>query len=249
MGTRMPLGTARSLDFLRETVDTVGSLGRVEARFSSVQALFREDLAYVEAELRSAASDGARPATLAADHLVRGGGKRIRPLTVLLSAACFGPPPGAARELAVVAELVHSATLLHDDVIDDSAQRRGAPAARTLWGNAISVLAGDLLLTHALERTLAADPRALGELITTLRRLVDGEIVQLRGRAKLDTSETVYFRILEDKTASLFRLSARTSAIVSVRIDAERDPLGLFREGVWLVFHFGDHCVDFTGDP
>jgi octaprenyl-diphosphate synthase len=167
---------------------------------------------------------------------------------VLLSAACFGPLPDAAPELAVVAELVHSATLLHDDVIDDSPERRGNPAARTVWGNAVSVLAGDLLLTHALDRTLTAETRALPELITTLRRLVDGEIVQLRGRAKLDTSEAVYFRILEDKTASLFAWAARAGAIVAGAPEAERDALGTFGERMGIAFQLVDDTLDYTGD-
>jgi octaprenyl-diphosphate synthase len=245
----MPLGTAAALQILKETADRVGPLARVEARFSTIQAIFEPELSYIETELRKAATDGVRPATLAADHLVGAGGKRVRPLTVLLSAACFGPIPDATRELAVVAELVHSATLLHDDVIDDSPERRGNPAARTVWGNAVSVLAGDLLLTHALDRTLAADVRVLGELVTTLRRLVDGEIVQLRGRAKLDTSEAVYFRILEDKTASLFRWSARAGAIVAGASDAERDLLGLFGERMGVAFQLVDDTLDYAGDP
>jgi octaprenyl-diphosphate synthase len=248
----MPLGTATALHLLKETAESVagavGTLGRIEARFSTIQAIFEPQLAYIEAELRRAASEGARPATLAADHLVSGGGKRVRPLTVLLSAACFGPLPDAASELAIVAELVHSATLLHDDVIDDSPERRGNAAARVVWGNAVSVLAGDLLLTHALDRTLAADPRALAELLTTLRRLVDGEIVQLRGRAKLDTSETVYFRILEDKTASLFAWSARAGAIVAGASELEQGALGIFGERMGVAFQLVDDTLDYTGD-
>jgi octaprenyl-diphosphate synthase len=244
----MPLGTAAALHLLQETIEGVGPLGRVDDRFSAIQAIFDAELTYVDAELQRAAAEGARPATLAADHLVGAGGKRVRPLTVLLSAACFGPLPPAARELAVVSELVHSATLLHDDVIDDSPERRGHPAARTVWGNAVSVLAGDLLLTHALDRTLAADARVLAELVSTLRRLVDGEIVQLRGRVKLDTSETTYFRILEDKTASLFGWSARAGAIVAGGSDDERDALGIFGERMGVAFQLVDDTLDYTGD-
>jgi octaprenyl-diphosphate synthase len=244
----MPLGTATALHLLKETADRIGPLGRVEARFSTIQAIFEPELAYIEAELRKAASEGARPATLAAGHLVGAGGKRVRPLTVLLSAACFGPLPDGARDLAVVSELVHSATLLHDDVIDDSLERRGRPSARTVWGNAVSILAGDLLLTHALDRTLAANARALAELITTLRRLVDGEIVQLRGRVNLDTSEAVYFRILEDKTASLFAWSARAGALVAGATDAERDALGTFGERMGVAFQLVDDTLDYAGE-
>src|SRR5690606_29292148 len=118
------------------------------------------------------------------------------------------------RELAVVVELVHSATLLHDDVIDEGNERRGAPAARRLWGNGISVLAGDLLLVQALEKTASVAPELSSDLLATLRRLVDGEIVQLRGRLELDPSPAVYDLILRDKTASLFAWATRTGARV-----------------------------------
>ncbi len=226
----------------------VGLDGRVEARFSAIQAIFGTELAYIDAELRAAAAGGEKPATEAALHLVRAGGKRVRPLTVLLSAACFGPVPEAARELAVVAELVHSATLLHDDVIDDSRERRGEQAARQVWGNAVSVLAGDLLLTHALERTWRAAPPALSELLLTLRRLVDGEVVQLRGRARLDPSEATYFRILEDKTASLFGWAARAGAIVAGAPPTELAALGVFGERMGVAFQLIDDALDYAGD-
>jgi octaprenyl-diphosphate synthase len=243
-----PLGTARALDLLKETAARAGLDGRVEARFFALQGLFESELAYIEAELLEAATKGERPATDAAHHLVAAGGKRIRPLTVLLSAACFGPVPQAAREVAIVAELVHSATLLHDDVIDDSPERRGNEAARKVWGNAVSVLAGDLLLTHALDRTLAAAPLALPDLLTTLRYLVDGEVVQLRGRARLDTTEAVYFRILEGKTASLFGWSARAGAIVAGAGTSERQALGQFGERMGVAFQLVDDALDYTGN-
>ncbi len=245
----MPLlATARAVDLLKETADMVGLDGRVAARFSAIQAIFDPELAYVEAELRAAAAGGEKPANDAGLHLVRAGGKRVRPLTVLLSAACFGKVPDGARELAVVAELVHSATLLHDDVIDDSSERRGDRAARKVWGNAISVLAGDLLLTHALDRTLRAAPLALPELLLTLRRLVDGEVVQLRGRAKLDPTEATYFRILEDKTASLFGWAARAGAIVAGAPPGELAPLAAFGERMGIAFQLVDDALDYAGD-
>ena len=130
----------------------------------------------------------------------RRGASAFDPLCVLLSAACFGRISAGTRELATVAELVHLATLLHDDVVDDADLRRGAVAARRIWGNAVSVLAGDLLLTHALERTAYVAPGAtMTELLVTLRRLVDGEVVQLRGRAGAASSEESYFTIVEGR--------------------------------------------------
>jgi octaprenyl-diphosphate synthase len=234
---------------LAETARRAGLDGKVERRIERIQAAFADDLAAVERALADASARGAAPGIDAASHLVGSGGKRIRPVTVLLAAACFGVVPPAARELAIVAELVHSATLLHDDVIDDGVERRGMPTARRVYGNAVSVLAGDLLLTHALERTLAALPAALPDLVATLRRLVDGEIVQLRGRTEIDVSEPVYFRILEDKTASLFGFAARAGALAAGADEAERAALGRFGERLGIAFQLVDDALDYAGDP
>jgi octaprenyl-diphosphate synthase len=207
-------------------------------------------MAAVEDELACVSREGPSPATDSATHLLEAGGKRVRPLTVLLSAACFGPVPPAARHLAVVAELIHLATLLHDDVIDDGQERRGCPAPRKLWGNAVSVLAGDLLLTQALERTASAAPQAiLMDLFGTLRRLVDGEVLQLRGRTHLDMREEVYFRIVHDKTASLFVWAARAGACAAGAPVRAMHALGEFGNHVGVAFQLVDDVLDFEGDP
>jgi octaprenyl-diphosphate synthase len=209
-----------------------------------------EDLGVVESELARLTRDGVAPATDSAAHLLEAGGKRVRPLTVLLSAACFGAPSPAARDLAVAAELVHLATLLHDDVIDDGQQRRGRPTSRRLWGNAISVLAGDLLLTHALERAAKAGPAlVLTDLFATLRRLVDGEVIQLRGRVKLDLREEVYFRVVSDKTASLFAWAARAGARSAGAPDDAVKALGEFGMHMGIAFQLVDDVLDYASDP
>ena len=166
---------------------------------------------------------------------------------MLLASACFGPVPRVARAMAVVAELVHAATLLHDDVIDDSDERRGRPASRRVWGNAVSVLAGDLLLTHALERTIEAAPALLPDLVATLRRLVDGEIVQLRGRTCLDLSEETYFTVVRAKTSSLFTWAARAGAHVGATGDAV-DALGEYGTHLGIAFQLVDDALDYSGD-
>ncbi len=169
-------------------------------------------------------------------------------MALLLSCACFGPVSAAAREMAVVSELVHTATLLHDDVIDDGQVRRSAPAARLLWGNAVSVLGGDLLLVHALERTARFAPDVMPALIDTLRRLVDGEIIQLRGRSELDVSESTYERVLRDKTASLFAWSTRTGAQLGGAGEAAQRQLEAFGEQLGLAFQLVDDVLDYSGD-
>jgi octaprenyl-diphosphate synthase len=224
--------------------------GRVVDRLAEVHAVLSADMAVVDRELSRVVRDGVSPATESAVHLLDAGGKRVRPLTVLLSAACFGPVPAAARDLAVVAELVHLATLLHDDVIDDGQERRGRPTPRRIWGNAVSILAGDLLLTHALERTSAAAPPAvLADLFATLRRLVDGEVVQLRGRVVLDPQEDVYFRIVRDKTASLFAWAARAGATIAGASPDAAAALGDYGTHLGVAFQLVDDVLDYAGDP
>ncbi len=230
------------------TVHTPDSMPRATERIDLLKALLAEDLKAVEAGLAAACQDGPSPGVEAARHLVARGGKRVRPMALLLSNACFGPPSPIAAELAVVSELVHSATLLHDDVIDDGTERRGAPPARLVWGNAVSVLAGDLMLVHALERTSRLAPELMPELIATLRRLVDGEIIQLRGRAELDASEATYQRILEDKTASLFAWSTRTGARIAGASSADQDRLALFGEQLGIAFQLVDDALDYAGE-
>ncbi len=239
-----------SIALLRETATVERAGARAAERIGEVHALLGDDMAWVDGELARLTREGMSPATDSATHLLQAGGKRVRPLTVLLSAACFGPVPAAARDAAVAAELVHLATLLHDDVIDEGQERRGQIAPRRIWGNAVSVLAGDLLLTHALERTAAAaPPPVLADLFTTLRRLVDGEIVQLRGRTRLDAREEVYFRIVEDKTASLFAWAARAGA-ASADAPAEAvRALGQFGERIGVAFQLIDDVLDYSGDP
>jgi len=221
---------------------------RLERRIQNVQELLAGDLGWVEGTLSAAAADGPAPGSDAARHLVSRGGKRVRPIALLLSAACFGGINDKARELAVVSELVHSATLLHDDVIDEGMERRGAPTARLQWGNGVSVLAGDLLLVNALDRTSRVAPEAMGDLLNTLRRLVEGEIVQLRGRSELDVTEATYERILRDKTASLFSWATRNGARVAGASLADQERLSGFGERLGIAFQLVDDVLDYSGE-
>jgi octaprenyl-diphosphate synthase len=242
----VPLQTAvRSLT--RSAEDQPGNVKLIR-RLGDLQTLLEDDLAWVEAGLTDATSRGERPGRDAAQHLVSHGGKRVRPMSLLLSAACFGPVTQVAREMALVAELVHSATLLHDDVIDDGAERRGVPTARTRWGNAVSVLAGDLLLVEALDRAGRHAPDALGTLFSTLRQLVDGEVIQLRGRAELDVSRETYDRVLRGKTASLFRWATRTGARLGGASEDGQERLGTFGELVGMAFQLVDDALDYASE-
>jgi octaprenyl-diphosphate synthase len=220
----------------------------LEGRLAEAQALLREDLSAVERLLRESAAQGPVPASDAARHLVSLGGKRVRPMALLLSSACFGPVPAASRQVAVCVELIHSATLLHDDVIDEGTERRGEAAARMVWGNAVSVLGGDLLLTHALATAQQHAPALMPALLGTLRRLVDGEIVQLRGRAELDVSEAVYWSILRDKTAALFRFATSAGAELAGASVRSQGLLADFGECIGMAFQLVDDLLDYAGE-
>jgi octaprenyl-diphosphate synthase len=243
----MPLPLTSALGILDTAAFSRKADDRLRRRLEDAQALLAGDVTWLERELLASAGAGPMPGSGAARHLVSLGGKRVRPLTLLLSAACFGEVPPCARELAVVAELVHSATLLHDDVVDEGQARRGAPAARAIYGNAVSVLAGDLLLVNALERTQRHAPDMLGGLIETLRWLVEGEIVQLRGRTELDVTEETYEHILRSKTASLFAWSARTGACVAGATASEQQSLSSFGEQLGIAFQLVDDALDYSG--
>jgi octaprenyl-diphosphate synthase len=235
---------------LRRAASREAAGQRPAQRLTDIHALFAEEMAWVDAHLHEVVGSGVAPATTSARHLLDAGGKRVRPLAVLLAAGCFGAIPDGARDLAVVAELIHLATLLHDDVVDDAALRRGRPTARTVFGNAVSVLAGDLLLTHALERTSAvAPPVVLRELFATLRRLVDGEVIQLRGRSEIDVRPATYFTVVRDKTASLFVWATRAGATIAGAPRESVDALGAFGEHVGVAFQLVDDLLDYTGDP
>src|SRR5262245_5040374 len=219
-----------------------------EGRRAEAQARLRDALSSVERLLRESASQGPVPASDAARHLVSLGGKRVRPMALLLSSACFGSVPAASRHMAVCVELIHSATLLHDDVIDEGTERRGREAARMVWGNAVSVLSGDLLLTHALLTAQRESPALMSGLLHMLRRLVEGEIVQLRGRSELEVSESVYAAILRDKTAALFRFATSAGAELAGASARWQTVLGDFGESIGMAFQLVDDLLDYAGE-
>ncbi len=228
---------------------TEARIGRAAAtRLAEVVGAVGPDLLEVEKILAEASRTGPAPGTSAAAHLLGAGGKRIRPVALLLASSIYGRPSGAAHELGAVSELVHGATLLHDDVIDDAPERRGEAAARTVWGNAVSVLGGDLLLTHALARCHAVAPGPVFEhLLRTLRTLVEGEIVQLRGRTAIDLEAATYFEIANAKTASLFEWATTSGARVAGAPESHALALGRFGVHLGLAFQLVDDVLDYAG--
>jgi octaprenyl-diphosphate synthase len=206
----------------------------------------------IEDLIRARIALGVSPGAPSARHLFDAGGKRVRPLGLLLATACFGTIDSRARDLGAAAELVHMATLLHDDVIDDGDQRRGRQTSRRVWGNAVSVLAGDMLLVEALRlastNALSSDDPTWKELVATLGRLVDGEIIQLRGRLAVSLEETTYFEIVRGKTASLFEWALRAGARAGGASTTAIDALGRFGGSLGVAFQLVDDLLDYDGD-
>jgi octaprenyl-diphosphate synthase len=223
---------------------------RAKAALADVPAL-PENLFALEEQLTRATDDAEEKLKGAARHLVSAGGKRIRPMVTLLACGACGGKMRSAVPFAVAAELTHSATLLHDDVIDDGPVRRGQDASRVIWGNAVSVLSGDWLLTRALE-IVSGEPahrQALAPLLATMRRLVEGEVLQLSLRGTFAASEKDYLAVVVGKTASLFGWAAAAGAWAAGVTGRVPAALVEFGEGIGVAFQLVDDALDYAADP
>lgn len=210
-----------------------------------------EGIPRLERLLLAAARGAPRELAGAAVDLVRAGGKRVRPLLLLLSARAAVPGRRARGRvaLALVAEMVHSATLLHDDVIDDGLTRRGLPAPRVAYGNGVSVIAGDWLLAASLELALRAEtPGALEALVRTLRQLVEGESKQIALRGKTDFTSEDALQVAHLKTGSLFAFCGEAGALCARARPEVVAALRDFGLRAGSTFQIADDLLDFESD-
>ena len=187
----------------------------------------------------------------AAMHLWGLSGKRIRPICVLLAARLgHRELDDVLRSVAVACELVHAATLLHDDVIDDSAERRGAPAARVLFGNSASILAGDHLLTHALQLVLdTGHIDLLRSLLEVISRMVAAEALQLERRGRFTPDRAIYLEVIRGKTAALFAWGLRAGGALAGLPADQLEALGRVGLHLGTAFQLMDDVLDLEGDP
>ena len=208
--------------------------------------MLREDLVSVEQELGRDAASSVSTITEIAEYLREGGGKRIRPSLLLLAAhqlGFFGP---SAIRLGAVVEMVHTATLVHDDIIDGADTRRGRPSANTTWGNEKCVLAGDWLYMQAFRVALEErNLRILDLLISLTQQMVEGELLQIQKLGKM-VSEAEYYDLIFRKTACLFSICMRLGAILAGATEAEESALGAFGRAVGLAFQIVDDVLDLT---
>ena len=208
--------------------------------------LLRDDLAAIELELGKDACSGVSTITEIAEYLREGGGKRIRPSLLLLAAHLLGySGPGAIR-LGAVVEMVHTATLVHDDIIDGADMRRGRPSANTTWGNEKCVLAGDWLYMQAFKVALEEkNLRVLDLLIGLTQQMVEGELLQIQKLGKA-VSEAEYYDLIFRKTACLFAVSMRLGAVLAGAGEAEEESLAAYGRAVGLAFQIVDDVLDLT---
>jgi octaprenyl-diphosphate synthase len=208
--------------------------------------LLREDLVAIEQELGRDAASSVSTITEIAEYLREGGGKRIRPSLLLLTAHAldyFGP---SAIRLGAVVEMVHTATLVHDDIIDGAQTRRGRPSPNTTWGNEKCVLAGDWLYMQAFRVALEErNLRVLDLLIGLTQQMVEGELLQIQRLGKA-VSEAEYYDLIFRKTACLFSVSMRLGAVLAGATETEENNLATYGRSVGLAFQIVDDVLDLT---
>jgi len=208
--------------------------------------LLREDLVAIEQELGRDAASSVSTITEIAEYLRESGGKRIRPSLLLLTAHLLGySGPGAIR-LGAVVEMVHTATLVHDDIIDGANTRRGRPSPNTTWGNEKCVLAGDWLYMQAFKVALEEQNlRVLELLIGLTQQMVEGELLQIQKLGKA-VSEAEYYDLIFRKTACLFSVSMRLGAVLAGATEAQEAQLATYGRSVGLAFQIVDDVLDLT---
>ena len=223
-------------------------LGHLDERLRRLDVLAAEDLAAVERAIAALPREGAL-ALRSAGHLLDLGGKRLRPLCVALASRLGTGFGDAARSLAIAVEMVHSATLLHDDVVDYGELRRGAPTARALFGNAASIFAGDWLLIEALGLVRAAGiGDTLERLLGVVRDMIMGESRQLELRGRVCPDRSAYLSIVEGKTASLFSWAAYAGGCAGGLAPVSTHALERYGRNMGMAFQIVDDLLDFTGD-
>jgi octaprenyl-diphosphate synthase len=225
------------------------------ATAAEVVELLRDDLAAIEREFTAQSDSPVEVITDIANYLIAGGGKRIRPLLLLLSSKALGCTSPARIRLGAVVEMLHTATLVHDDIIDEADTRRGRPSSNTTWGNAKCVLAGDWLYMQSFRTALEErNFRVLDLLISLTQQMVEGELLQIEKLGHL-INEEEYFDLIYRKTACLFKVSMQLGAAISDplanQISEEALPrfdeqLGEYGRNLGLAFQIVDDVLDLT---
>jgi octaprenyl-diphosphate synthase len=213
------------------------------------QSILREELASFEKRFKEAVKSQTPLLDRIMRFIVKRKGKQLRPMFVLLSAKLCGPVNEAAYRAASLVELLHTATLVHDDVVDESLERRGFFSTYALWKTKISVLVGDYLLSKGLSLSLDhSDFRILQILNSSIQNMVEGELLQLEKSRSLNLSEAVYFEIIRNKTASFLASSCAAGAYATSQDEVKAEQLRQFGEKVGIAFQIKDDLFDYGNE-
>jgi len=210
--------------------------------------LTRDDMSEVNQLILSRAGSDVQMIPEVARHLIESGGKRLRPMLTLAAARMCGYRGAQHVKLAASVEFMHTATLLHDDVVDESELRRGKAAARMIWGNQASVLVGDYLLGQAFRMMVEVGSiEALGVLSNAAAIIAEGEVMQLAAAKNTATTEDEYLDVIQSKTAALFSAAAEVGPVISERERWERTAFRSFGTNLGLAFQLIDDALDYGG--
>jgi octaprenyl-diphosphate synthase len=203
----------------------------------------------VDAALRHALDSDILLVRQVADYIVGSGGKRLRPALLLLAAGACGHAGREQYTLAAVVEMIHTATLLHDDVVDESGQRRGRATANAAFGNAAAVLVGDFLYSRAFQLMVGVDRMEVLRIVADATNVIaEGEVLQLMNSGDAGLDEAAYFDVIHRKTAKLFEAAARLGAVVAGADRARADAFACYGLHVGTAFQIMDDVLDYSGD-
>jgi len=216
-----------------------------------IQSLAATDMAAVDALIRRRLSSDVVLINQIADHIISAGGKRLRPMLVMLAGHAVGGTGAGAEhhQLAAIIEFIHTSTLLHDDVVDESSLRRGRSTANALWGNAPSVLVGDFLYSRSFQLMVELDRMPVMRILAdTTNRIAEGEVLQLLHVHNPDTDEAAYLRVIERKTAVLFAAATRLGALASGVDEATQQALYDYGMNLGYAFQIADDVLDYSAN-
>ncbi|HEV8540267.1 MAG TPA: polyprenyl synthetase family protein [Nitrospiraceae bacterium] len=216
---------------------------------ADVWEAYRDDLEEVEDQVRKNLDSSVALVNTVAAHILSSGGKRIRPLLLLLSSRLCGYAGKDDLILASLVEYIHTATLLHDDVVDDADLRRGRQAARRVWGNQVSILVGDYLYSKAICHIVSFHNQAINEVLSeACQKMAEGEVLQLYYNGNPSITETEYLRIVTYKTAGLIAASCRIGAIIGKSTTEQQHALCRFGEHLGIAFQLADDTLDYAAN-
>lgn len=214
-----------------------------------IRELAAPDMARVNTVIQTKLTSDVALINQLSQYIIGAGGKRFRPMVLMLAAQALGGTSPWAAQMAAVVELIHTATLLHDDVVDESTLRRGRDTANALFGNAASVLTGDFLYSRAFEMMVEVqEPRVMAILAQATNRIAEGEVLQLMNMGDADVDEARYVDVIVRKTATLFAAATQLAAVLEGQPDEMEAALTAYGLHLGTAFQLIDDVLDYTGD-